>query len=59
MLLGTRNYSAFFYKWWKTATNTQRQQFRYLLTKTQQIEFIIGGFVMNDEYVSISVAICA
>jgi len=40
---------AFFYKWWKQASDTQRQQFRYLLTKTRQIEFIIGGFVMNDE----------
>jgi len=41
---------AFFSRWWKDSrtSDQQRQQFTYLL-QNQQIEFVIGGWVMHDE----------
>lgn len=35
--------------WWREQNEVKRQQFRDLLFKTKQIEFILGAWAMNDE----------
>eukprot|EP01080_Neovahlkampfia_damariscottae_P000459 gene459-6870_t len=39
----------FFSKWWSEQDDYIKKKFKELLFKTKQIEFVLGGWVMNDD----------